>query len=151
MAQHKNFRVLRMCAAGQQSQPSQSLPKDQIQQSYRHDRRSCPTTTVQRCRSHPPWIASSVPTPPSEGDDSGEEHLVFCFVDRVLDDATTVWDGYGAPWFSLFGRAAAGQPGVLGDGDGQGDDAGELVDRQLWVSQSIRHNLGGFDRPELIV
>lgn len=76
---------------------------------------------------------------------------MFCFVDRVLDDATTVWDGHGAPWFALFSWAAAGQPGVLGDGDGQGDDPGELVDWQPRVSQSIRHDLGGFDRPELVV
>ncbi len=43
-------------------QPGQDLPEDQIQQSYRHDRRSCPTTTVQRCRRSPPWMTSSAPT-----------------------------------------------------------------------------------------
>jgi hypothetical protein len=51
-----------LCAAGQQSQPSHDLPEDQIQQSYRHDRRSCPTTTLQRCRRSPSWMTSSAPT-----------------------------------------------------------------------------------------
>jgi hypothetical protein len=35
------------------------LPKDQIQQSYRYHRRSCPTASVQRCRKSPSWMASS--------------------------------------------------------------------------------------------
>jgi hypothetical protein len=48
VAQHEDFRVFRLCAAGQQPEPGQDLPEDQIQQSYRHDRRSCPTTTVPR-------------------------------------------------------------------------------------------------------
>jgi hypothetical protein len=38
---YKNLRILRLCAAGQQSQPGHDLAEDQIQQSYRHDRRSC--------------------------------------------------------------------------------------------------------------
>ena len=49
VAQHEDFRIFRVCAAGQQSQPGQDLPEDQIQQSYRHDRRSCPTATLHRC------------------------------------------------------------------------------------------------------
>ena len=40
------------CALRANSPSCQDLPEDQIQQSYRHDRRSCPTTPVQRCRSH---------------------------------------------------------------------------------------------------
>jgi hypothetical protein len=32
--------------SGQQSQPGHDLPEDQIQQSYRHDRRSCTTATA---------------------------------------------------------------------------------------------------------
>src|SRR5581483_5653158 len=31
-------------------------------QSYRHDRRSCPTDTVLRYRRSPPWMANSAPT-----------------------------------------------------------------------------------------
>jgi hypothetical protein len=41
---------------------SHHLSEDQIQQSYRHDRRSCPTATVQRSHRSPPWMASSAPT-----------------------------------------------------------------------------------------
>jgi transposase-like protein len=36
--------------------------EDQIQQSYRHDRRPCPTTTRQRCHRSTPWMSSSAPT-----------------------------------------------------------------------------------------
>jgi hypothetical protein len=38
VVEHEDLRVLRWCAAGQQSQPGRELPEDQIQQSYRHDR-----------------------------------------------------------------------------------------------------------------
>jgi hypothetical protein len=54
-----------VCTAGQQSQPGHDLPEDQIQQSYRHDRRSCPTATGQRCRRSTPWMSSSALTPDS--------------------------------------------------------------------------------------
>jgi hypothetical protein len=36
--EHKNLRILRLCAASQQPEPGHDLPDDQIQQSYRHDR-----------------------------------------------------------------------------------------------------------------
>jgi hypothetical protein len=61
VTEHKNLRIFRLCAAGQQSQPSHELPEDEIHQSSRHDRRSCPTTTVQRCRRSPQRITSSAP------------------------------------------------------------------------------------------
>ena len=34
------------------------LSEDQIQQSYRHSRRSCPTATVYGFRKSPPWMTS---------------------------------------------------------------------------------------------
>ena len=53
------------------------LVGDQIPQSYRYDRRSRPTTTAQRCRRSPPWMASSAPT--STGLCSGTVcHLPLC-------------------------------------------------------------------------
>jgi len=61
-AKHEDFRVFRLGAAGQQSEPGHDLSEDQIQQSYRHGRRSCPTTTVQRCRRPPSWMSNSAPT-----------------------------------------------------------------------------------------
>ena len=50
MAQHEDSAFLDCVLQTQQSQPGQDLPEDQIQQSDRHARRSCPTTAVQRCR-----------------------------------------------------------------------------------------------------
>ena len=47
MAQHQDLRILRPGAAAQQSEPGYQLPEDQIEQSYRHSRRSCLMTTVQ--------------------------------------------------------------------------------------------------------
>jgi hypothetical protein len=52
VAQHEDFRIFRFCAASQQSKPSQDLPEDQIQQSDRHGRRSCPTATVYGSAGH---------------------------------------------------------------------------------------------------
>jgi hypothetical protein len=57
----RSTRILGFWRCGPAVQASHQLPEDQTQQSYRHDRRSCPTTTVQRCRRAPPWIASSAP------------------------------------------------------------------------------------------
>ena len=46
-----------------QSEPSYELSEDQIQQSYRYGRRSCPMVTIQGCRRSPPWPTSSDPQP----------------------------------------------------------------------------------------
>jgi hypothetical protein len=62
VTEHKNLRVFRLCAAGEQSEPSHDLPEDQIEQSYRHDRRSCPTAAARGCRRSPSWMTSSAPT-----------------------------------------------------------------------------------------
>ena len=62
MAEHENLCIFRLCAASQQPQPGQDLPEDQIQQSYRHGRRSCPMVTVLRCCRSPLWTTSSAPT-----------------------------------------------------------------------------------------
>jgi hypothetical protein len=47
MPEHQDLRVLRTCAPGQQSEPGYKLSEDQIEQSYRHGRRSCLTVIIQ--------------------------------------------------------------------------------------------------------
>jgi hypothetical protein len=47
---------------GQQSEPGHQLPEDQIERSQRHDRRSCPTTTVKQRRRSSAWMTGSAPT-----------------------------------------------------------------------------------------
>jgi WD domain, G-beta repeat len=49
----------------QDSSPSQATNcrKSQTEQSYRHDRRPCPRTTVKQRRRSPPWMTGSAPTP----------------------------------------------------------------------------------------
>jgi hypothetical protein len=62
MAQHQDLGIGRPGTPGQHPQPGHELPRDQIQQSYCHDRRSCPTATVQRRRRSETRMICSAPT-----------------------------------------------------------------------------------------
>jgi hypothetical protein len=67
MPEHQNLRVLRSWPPGQQYEPGYKLPEDQIEQSYRHGRRSFLMATVQRRRRSPPWMTYSAPTASKTG------------------------------------------------------------------------------------
>lgn len=74
-----------------------------------------------------------------------------CFVDRVLDDATTVWDGHGAPWFALLGRAAAGQPGSWAMATVRATILANWSTGSLGSAKASATTWEGSDRPELVV
>jgi hypothetical protein len=83
--------------------------------------------------------------------DPSEDYLAVRFIDRVFRQCRRYPDGHRAPRFSLAGRAATGKPGVLGYGDRESDDLGELIDREPGVGQGIGHGLRRFDRPEIFI
>jgi len=72
VTQHQNLHVLRPGTTGQQAQPCHELPEDQIKQSYRHGRRSCPAATLKRCRRSSLWMSYSAPTGCWSGPRPGE-------------------------------------------------------------------------------
>ena len=80
MAQHKDFRVLGWCLRASSPSQARTCRKDQIQQPYRHDRRSCPTTTVQRCRR----------SPPVDDQFGTHRHDLLWFIARTLARMTTL-------------------------------------------------------------